>query len=313
MKKITAFIVTSLFLVSSMLFAQAQGGATAGGTSTTASSGGSSDSALMENTLIDFGKLDASDINPQLQFDNWRIHLSGLSDTPESRILSDLKMVDVDSSQINAEAEGETFNHVLGIRIHFAYGYNNDWAQIETEDPISPFQAKDGEGVLKNVGPIAEVSIMVRGMNFMHSIEVRMKDQAGKNKDVSFGSLYFNGWKRLRWKNPNYIADKRKRAIIKIHLYPNEKPLLRFDSLVLYKSPNEKGGDFVVYVKDVKVKYEPYFTREVKDIDNEAVWGIHKAKADATKKHEDTMKWLKYSGSNREEEYLKEKKQEQNK
>ena len=87
--------------------------------------------------------------------------------------------------------------------------------------------------------------------------------------------------------------------------------MLVFNSLVIYKSPNEKGGDFVAYVKDVKVKYEPYFTRDIKDIDNEAVWGIHKATDAKKQKHEDLMRWLKYSGSNQEEEYLKEEQNRQ--
>ena len=249
-----------------------------------------------------------SAVSPEIKLDNWRIHLSGLSDNPKSRALSDIKMADVKADQLPADL-GETFTKCLGIRINFEEGYNNDWAQIKTEDELSAYKLKgtDGMGLLENVGPVKSVSLVVRGMNYMHSIEIRMVDQDGKYRSVNFGSLYFNGWKTIPWNNPDYIADKRKRDIIKVHLYPTEKPLLKFDSIVLYKAPNEKGGDFVVYVKDVKVAFEPYFTRDVNDIDNEGIWGIQKARDDEKAQREEYMRFLKYSGSSMEEEYMKNK------
>lgn len=262
---------------------------------------------LQEKVLIDFAKLDQAGVNDEIRFDKWRIKLSGLSDVPESRVKSDLKMVDVDSTKL--EGIDETFNKALGIRINFAYGYNNDWAQIRTENPISAFRIpenEEGSGVLRNVGPISEVSLLVKGMNYMHSIEIRMLDQDNKFKNVNFGGLYFNGWKRLVIKNGDYIGDKRKRDIMKIHMYPSQPPQLRFDSIVLYKSPGEKGGDFVTYVKDVKVKFEPFYKREIKDIDDEKVWGIMKEEDDKKSEREDLIRFLKYSGSTAEEEYLKE-------
>jgi hypothetical protein len=265
-------------------------------------------STVQEKVLIDFAKLDDSAVSSEVKFSKWNIHLSGLSDNPTSRRLSDLKMVTVAADQINKDA-GESFAKCFGIRINFAEGYNNDWAQIKTEDPLSGFRLKgtEGMGLLENVGPVKSVSLMVRGMNYMHSIEIRMLDQDGKYRSVNFGGLYFNSWKRLTWESPDFINDKRKRDLIKIHLYPTEKPQLKFDSIVIYKAPNEKGGDFVCYIKDVKVAYEPYFTREVNDIDNEGVWGIQKSRDDAKKSQEDQMRFLKYSGSSMEEEYIKER------
>ena len=268
---------------------------------------------LQEKVLIDFAKLQDADVNDEVKLDKWRIKLSGLSDVPECRIKSGFgknnaepSLVPVDSTKMGDV--GESFSKCLGIRIHFATGYNNDWAQIKTENPISEFRItqEEGSGILRNVGPIATVSLMVKGMNYLHSMEVRMLDQDGKYKNVNFGGLYFNGWKRLVWENPDFIGDKKKRDIVKIHLYPSPKPQLKFDSLVIYKSPSEKGGDFVVYVKDVKIKYEPYFTREVKDIDDEAVWGIMGDEDKAKSDRESLMRFLKYSGSTAEDSYLKE-------
>lgn len=263
---------------------------------------------LREKTLIDFTKLDDQNVNPEIQFNKWRIRLSGLSDNPTSRKLSDLKMVAVNAGEVNDPAKEENISKALGVRIHFAQGYNNDWAQIRTEDPINAFRIKEeeGMGVLRNVGPIRKISLMVRGLNYMHSIELRMVDQDGKYKTVNFGAMYFNGWRRLVWVNPDYIGDRRKREVTKLHLYPAEPPLLKFDSLVVYKSPTERGGDFVFYVTDAKVEFEPYITKEIKDIDNEAVWGIHEEEARRREEHIDLLRFLKYSGSSSEDEYLRE-------
>jgi len=294
MKKIFFFIlVLSLILVSGWFLVQES-------TST--------ENLLREKTLIDFTKLQDPAVNTEIQYNKWRIRLSGLSDNPTSRKLSDLKIVEVNSAEVNEPAKAENISKALGVRINFAYGYNNDWAQITTEDPISEFkvQEEEGSGVLRNVGPIKKVSLMARGLNYHHSIEIRMVDQDGKYKSVNFGSLYFNGWKRLVWENPDYIGDKRKRDVVKLHLYPHEEPMLKFDSIVVYKSPVEKGGDFIFYVTDVKVEYEPYFLKEIKDIDNEKIWGIKESEYKVREEKLNLMRFLKYSGSSMEEEYLKE-------
>lgn len=311
MKRILSLVLIFTVLVAIGMMAQDTTTAPA------ATSSGNDDSLLQEKTLIDFANLDSADVSPEIEFNKWRIVLSGLSDNSTSRILSDLRITEVNSGDLQKDQitdEEFSFSRSLGVRINFAKGYNNDWAQIQTENPISEFrvQSEEGEGVLRNVGPVEEISVLVRGMNYMHSLEVRMKDQDGRYRNVNFGGLYFNGWRRLAWKNPDYIADKRKRDIVKVHLYPAEKPMLKFDSLVLYKSPNEKGGDFVCYIKEIKVKYEPFFTRDVDEIDHEGLWGIHEAADNAKQARENQYRFLKYSGSNMEEEYLKEEEARKN-
>ncbi len=306
MKK-TVFLVLAIAVIAAFSISAQTTPAAGAGTAT------ANQDMLQEKTLIDFAKLQDADVNDEVKLDKWRIKLSGLSDVAECRIKSGFSKKDAEPSLVTVDSTklgdlGETFNKCLGIRIHFAVGYNNDWAQIMTENPISEFRVtqEEGSGVLRNMGPIAQVSLMVKGMNYMHSLEVRMQDQDGKYKNVNFGGLYFSGWKRLTWDNPDFISDKRKRDIVKIHLYPSAKPQLRFDSLVIYKAPSEKGGDFVVYVKDVKVKFEPYYTREIKDIDDEAVWGIQSEEDKTKENRESLIRFLKYSGSTAEDTYLKE-------
>ena len=51
--------------------------------------------------------------------DKWNIILSGYSDNPKGRILSDLKIIDVNSSKLPTEIK---FDKALGIRIFYEYG-----------------------------------------------------------------------------------------------------------------------------------------------------------------------------------------------
>jgi hypothetical protein len=303
MKKFLALSVSAVLFLAVSAFAQAELAAD--------SAAQNPASGIVTKKLIDFTQIFSSTANLQIQSNKWRIKLSGLSDNPENLIKSDFKVVTVDPAQGNEVAKAENITKALGVRINFAYGYNNDWAQFRTEDPISEFKVteEEGNGVLKNVGPILKATIMARGLNYMHSLELRMVDRDGNHKDINFGSLYYNGWKRLEWLNPDYIMDKRKRAVTKLHLYPLQKPLMRFDSLVVYKAPGEKGGDFVFYVTDAQLTYEPYETKTQKDIDDEKVWGIQEDFDKKKEERQDLIRFLKYSGSNLEEEYLKEEAQ----
>jgi hypothetical protein len=304
MKKFSILLIFAVLLMAVSVFGQAEPAAT----TQPAASGVDPNTGLKTAKLLDFTKIFTTEANLQIRSNKWRIKLSGLSDNPENLIKSDFKAVTVDANAVNEDAKSENITAAFGVRINFAYGYNNDWARISTENPISEYKVTEpeGNGVLKNVGPIQSYSIMVRGLNYMHSLEVRMVDRDGNHKDINFGSLYFNGWKRRTVINPDYIQDKRKREVTKLHLYPLQKPLMRFDSLVVYKSPGEKGGDFVFYITDVTLTYEPYEARILNDINDEKVWGIQEAGDKAKEAHEDLLRFLKYSGSNLEEEYLKE-------
>ncbi|MBU1076846.1 MAG: flagellar filament outer layer protein FlaA [Spirochaetes bacterium] len=252
-----------------------------------------------EKMLIDFENL------PQdLSIEKWRIKLSGYSDNAFSRQASILKIVDVDSGKLSTDLK---FSKCLGIRVYFEYSHGNDWAQIKPVIPINTFYAKEGGGILRNVGPIRSISLWVSGRNYKNSIEVRMVDPSGNFKSVNFGSLFFRGWRKLTWVNPDYIKNVKKRDIIKTHLYPRYSPFLKFDSIVVYKSHQESGGDFVTYIKDVRIEYEPALKAIDEAVDDEGIWRIQETKAIETKEKEDKFYDLYFSGSSYEEQYLKDK------
>ena len=248
----------------------------------------------VEEVLIDFTSLPLS-----LSISNhWEIKLSGYSDNALSRKSSDLLVAPVEFGKIdkdfqdiyNAQAYKTTFDKALGIRIYYEYSHGNDWAQIKTKTPIDPFYSKAGEGILRNVGPIKSISLWVCGRNYKNTIEVRMTDHQGRYKSINFGHLFFRGWRKITWVNPNFIKDLSKRDIIKEHMYPQFTSYLKFDSIVVYKSPQESGGDFITYVKDIRIEYEPAIIQYEKAVDDETVWGIQGQKAREMKEKQDRNK-----------------------
>ena len=264
----------------------------------------------VEEVLIDF-----ADLPEELAIERWYIKLSGFSDNAFSRRNSSLKVADVDFSKIekerqdiyNAQQNKTDFNKALGIRVNYEYSHANDWAQIKPRLPIDPYYGVPNKGILRNVGAIKSISMWVSGRNFKNTIEVRMTDQKGQYKSINFGSLNFRGWRKKTWKNHNYIKDLRKRDIIKEHLYPQYIPYLKFDSIVVYKSPQEYGGDFITYVKDIRVEYEPAVIDYEKAIEDEKVWGIMENNAKQTKEKQDKFYDTYFSGSSKEDQYEKDK------
>ena len=264
----------------------------------------------VEEVLIDLANLPE-----ELAIERWYIKLSGYSDNTFSRRNSSLKIVDVDFNKIGKENQEEytaqlnksDFNRALGIRVYFEYSHANDWAQIKPRLPIDPYYASSNIGIIRNVGPIKSISMWVSGRNYKNTIEVRMTDQKGQYKSINFGSLYYRGWRKKTWVNHNYIKDLRKRDIIKEHLYPQFLPYLKFDSLVVYKSPQESGGDFVTYVKDIRVEYEPAVLDYEKAIADENEWGILETKAREIKEKQDKFYDIYFSGSTKEKQYMEDK------
>ena len=94
-------------------------------------------------------------------------------------------------------------------------------------------------------------------------------------------------------------------------MYPQFLPYLKLDSVVIYKSPQEAGGDFVTYVKDVRVEYEPAIMDYNKAVDDEAVWGIQEAEALRLKERQDRFYDLYFSGSSLEEQHQRDRAERQ--
>ena len=99
-------------------------------------------------------------------------------------------------------------------------------------------------------------------------------------------SLSFDGWKQIKWINPNYVANVQNRALHIVPLYPQTEPFIKFNGFRIYRQGDEIGGDFVVYLKDIVVKYDEAVLKKSAPIDHEAAWGILSARTQAAKKRE---------------------------
>jgi len=245
------------------------------------------DFSNLTDTEIDFSKFPGgiaegiTELKVDLSIENWMVKLAPSSASIKNRVLSYCKPVK--SRKMNAD--------VLGVRVHFPTAPFNSWAKILPPFEIPFYEDKEGEegqgtkfinkGVLRNVGTIKSISVRVTGRNFPHGLSISLKDSRDTVREMFLGYLDFEGWRTLTWKNPNYISDVKQRDIRKIPLYPQLEPSVKFDSFTIYRHGSQIGGDFVTYIKDVQMVYDLAILETERDIDDEAVWGILKARKEA--------------------------------
>lgn len=238
---------------------------------------------------------------------NWEIVLASSSRTNMNQYLSMVKEAPVSDSAPQFKGQ-----KVMGIRVHFPVESYNSWAKVKPPFEIPSYEPKanvDAQGnitpatttgtdpvnarmsrfegsfdaatklttalgVVKNVGVIKKVAVNVKGLNFPHALSVIIKDQDNQEINVFMGYLNFDGWREMTWENPAYIKQVRNRELRIYPLYPKSTPHVKFDSFLIQRDAAHEGGDFVAYIKDVKIIYDKAVLEPLRDIDDEAVWGI---------------------------------------
>lgn len=180
---------------------------------------------------------------------------------------------------------------VLGARIHFPVHRQNCWAKIHPPFEFNAYDdnadvANQYNGVLDNVGQIKAISVWVKGRNYKHKLAIRLKDRENVEKEFMMGVLYFDNWRELTWINPNYIDQIKDRVLSRVPLYPRSRPFIKFACFVVYRQMDMLGGDFVIYIRDVKVQYDKAVQDEDKDINDEKIWGILAKRRQAAKNRE---------------------------
>lgn len=246
--------------------------------------------------LDDRGTLNYRIIQEDMKLKNWKVTLNSSAQHIENIIYSYAKAVATKTGEI-----------VLGVRIHYpTWGYNC-WARIappfeflaydnagkivcekilneqgqptpSQEYPGFSRYQNEGIGVVPNVGETEKVFVVAAGRRFKNSLALRLKDQNGDLKEYFMGYLNYTGWRILQWKNPNYIANIDQMELFQLPLYPREVPYRKFDSFIVYRQAEQTGGDFVLYVRNVYIKYDQAISdEELKqlDIDDEFFWRIH--------------------------------------
>ena len=143
-----------------------------------------------------------------------------------------------------------------------------------------------GYGVVKNVGTIKSIQVATMGMNFPHGLYVRLADNDGVERRYFMGYLGFDGWKELKWNNPQYISEIRNREIRVYPIYPRGMPYVKFTGFEITRDAAHIGGDFIGYFNDVKIIYDKAILVSDRDIADEDLWGIIGKKEDERQAHE---------------------------
>lgn len=145
---------------------------------------------------------------------------------------------------------------------------------FESDDPTDP--QSPAYGIVKNVGTIKSISVTTLGMNHPEGLYVLLKDNDDVERRYFMGYLNFDGWREMRWNNPEYIQDVRKREIRVTPIYPQSGgvPYVKFVGFLITRDAADAGGDYIGYFKDVKIIYDRALLTTERDIADEDLWGI---------------------------------------
>jgi hypothetical protein len=158
--------------------------------------------------------------------------------------------------------------------------------QTDEEKASGKTLFEDGYGVVKNVGTLKSVAVNTLGENFPHRLYVLISDTDGVTRRYDMGTLKFDGWRQLRWDNPDYISEVRTREIRVIPLYPRGLPFVKFEGFQISRDASDVGGDFIGYFRDVKIIYDKALLSTERDIADEDLWGIITQKETARQNEE---------------------------
>lgn len=272
------------------------------------------DFSNLSDTEVDFGDVagaglpeaDKALLKVDLSLENWEVELASSSQVGENQALS----------YVAAATTLSDSKTVMGIRIHFPEANYNSYAIIRPPFDIPAYEDKPGDpagtgnkftgkGVLKNVGNIKFIEITVNGRNYPHGIGIILEDQEGQERIIFIDYLRYAGWKTLVWQNPTYIEEVKNREMRNNPLYPRSQPFIKFKGIIIYRDGANVGGDFVTYIKDIKIAYDEAQATEYElDVNDEALWGIITAREKAR-----TAAEMKRLGNVQVLRYLEKKKQ----
>ena len=279
-------------------------------------------------------------MHTSLAIRNWDVLLASSARTNMNQALSMTAEVTVAS-----DAKQFAGKPVMGFRIRFPVADYNSWARLKPPFEIPAFEPKasvDAQGnitpaaagaqgsdpanarlsrfegsydpntkittalgIVKNVGVIKSLAATVKGLNFPHGLSVVLVDADGNEQTIFLGYLNFDGWRTIQWDNPAYVQDVRNRELRVFPLYPKSTPMVKFGGFIITRDAANDGGDFVAYVKDVKILYDKAVLDTGRDIDDESIWGIV-GKKEAERKNIESTRF----GSQQVLRYLEKMKQE---
>jgi len=244
-----------------------------------------------------------SHMRTSLAIGSWDVVLASSSRTQMNQALSLTK-----EATVAATATQNAGKTVMGIRVHFPTQDYNSWAEVVPPFEIPAFDPKadiadDGTitpradqgtdglsrfegtidpntklqtafGIVKNVGIIKSVAVDVKGLNYPHGLSVILLDENNAEHVMFMGYLNFDGWKQLTWENPQYVTDVRNRDLRVYPLYPKTVPFVKLGGFLITRDAASEGGDFITYIRDVKLLFDQAVLPTNNDIQDEQVWNI---------------------------------------
>jgi len=244
-----------------------------------------------------------SHMRTSLAIGSWDVVLASSSRTQMNQALSLTK-----EATVAATATQNAGKTVMGIRVHFPTQDYNSWAEVLPPFEIPAFDPKadiadDGTitpradqgtdglsrfegtidpntklqtafGIVKNVGIIKSVAVDVKGLNYPHGLSVILLDENNAEHVMFMGYLNFDGWKQLTWENPQYVTDVRNRDLRVYPLYPKTVPFVKLGGFLITRDAASEGGDFITYIRDVKLLFDQAVLPTNNDIQDEQVWNI---------------------------------------
>jgi len=227
------------------------------------------DSKVLDENLIPQYNITVDDV----KIDRWIVELNSSAKSVEGKIYSMTKSVKTKG------LVGGKPRTVLGARVHFPTWQFAAWAKITPPFEFPAF-TKEGQlanvnnGLVKNTGQIYQIAVEVMGKNYNNAFILRLKNEVEEVEEYFMGYLFFQGWRKLIWKNPHYVSNVDLREVIRLPLYPRSVPYKKIDSFVVYRHGDQWGGDFVVYIANVSIAYDLAVLDDESDIDDEALWKI---------------------------------------
>ncbi len=260
--------------------------------------------AMTQNrrTVMDYGQVAGASYTDEqkalmrssLAIANWEVVLNSSSRDPLAVAVSHTK-----EAPVSAEAKNFKSQRIMGIRIQFPEWAHNASAEVKPaflipayekmaqvddngnlQEPTEEDKAsgkgrfEDGHGVIKNTGVIKAIAVNTYGMNFPHGLYVLLRNQYGEVKRYFMGYLLFDGWREMVWTNPAYVTLVKAREVRLYPAYPTALPHIAFAGFLITRDATHDGGEFVGYIKDVKVIYDKAVLNTVRDFADEDIWGI---------------------------------------
>lgn len=289
MKRFYLILVSMFLLLSGMAFAEES--VLIDFAELVAAEDGEHTGTLMDYSVVagsSFTDEEKAAMKVSLAIENWEIELASSSSFVENNTYSMVREAPV--KETSKEHAGST---VMGVRIHFPTQPFNSWALVKPPFEIPAYATAEAEeggeepevgekytnmGVVKNVGVLKSLKISVLGRNYPYYLSVVVENADNEQTTIPVSYLDFDGWRELTWENPNYITEVRNRELKQRPLYPKTAPLVKLIGVLIKRDAATEGGDFVTYIKDIKVTYDKAVLDLESDVDDEGIWGINAEK-----------------------------------